>query len=352
MTKTKKIGYVVSSLLVVLASMASVSNVFAVAGTTPKSGTNYVSVDSCEQKSNGVMVGKFGGTPYFLSNGVRDAGHGLRNYKLTCTSNKQYKVEWTDMNIVPLPPLKTQPKFDSLYANLKNANGTTISLLPVVKNSYSDTNGYFSLGTPVTVKNNVQNISLSVGLQADPFLKGLTYGFAWITGNSANLVFDESSVKNAATGLQMSSINTGTFSVTDYYRGKNAVIYAFVSNNDGISKVPNMPFEVDDVIPMYVQFEATTPTQSCGNSAGSDGLYSACVGDTISHSAPLTVKVEQYTNSYVHVKLSGVNTTDAYIKKGNTIYVKTNNNKWFQMTYTDTSEKFGAFIQITQLASL
>ncbi|MBI2436188.1 MAG: hypothetical protein HYV41_00350, partial [Candidatus Magasanikbacteria bacterium] len=64
-------------------------------------GSNTVPVDNCVQVSNVVSITRFGST-YTLTNGIRDAGHGLRNYNLTCVSNTMYKVEWNTIS-APAP---------------------------------------------------------------------------------------------------------------------------------------------------------------------------------------------------------------------------------------------------------
>jgi len=63
----------------------------------PKSGINYVKVSSCEQVGADVKVSLNNGPKFVLTSTTRDAGHGLRNYKLTCVDSKKYKVEWKEV---------------------------------------------------------------------------------------------------------------------------------------------------------------------------------------------------------------------------------------------------------------
>lgn len=79
--------------LIAFLALAGVSVARAVA--TPQSGANDVVVTSCENVSNGIRISRDNHTPYVLTNGVRDAGHGLRNYSLSCVSNTKYHVAWT-----------------------------------------------------------------------------------------------------------------------------------------------------------------------------------------------------------------------------------------------------------------
>ncbi len=60
-----------------------------------ESGTNVVSVSSCEQVGSDVRISRNNGPKYMLTSSARNAGHGLRQYTLTCVSNTQYRVYWT-----------------------------------------------------------------------------------------------------------------------------------------------------------------------------------------------------------------------------------------------------------------
>lgn len=55
---------------------------------------NKITVESCEDVSEGVKLRNFAGTEYVLAHGCRDAGHGLRNYRLHCLSSRSYEVCW------------------------------------------------------------------------------------------------------------------------------------------------------------------------------------------------------------------------------------------------------------------
>lgn len=91
-------------------------------------GTNTVAVDNCVQVSNGVNITRFGST-YTLTNGVRNAGHGYRNYNLTCVSSKMYKVEWNNANApapVPALVLDTTKPVATLSVINKNTSGNQL----------------------------------------------------------------------------------------------------------------------------------------------------------------------------------------------------------------------------------
>ena len=87
----------------ILAVSVILTGVFAVSyAVFASTGSNFVKVDSCEQVGKDIRISR-GGKSYVLTSTCRDAGHGFRDYKMTCVSRKEYKVEWTE-NCKPLPP--------------------------------------------------------------------------------------------------------------------------------------------------------------------------------------------------------------------------------------------------------
>lgn len=79
---------------------------------------NYVTVTSCKQLDSGIRVSRNGGAKYTLANGCRDAGHGPRNYSMSCVSNKKYRVSWT----VCTKPRDTAAPTVSLLASKSSYN--------------------------------------------------------------------------------------------------------------------------------------------------------------------------------------------------------------------------------------
>ncbi len=57
--------------------------------------TTLVPVTSCEQVGNDIRISINNGSKTILTSTCRDTGHGMRQYKLSCTSKTQYKVEWS-----------------------------------------------------------------------------------------------------------------------------------------------------------------------------------------------------------------------------------------------------------------
>lgn len=307
----------------------------------PTSGSNMVNVDSCVQHIHGVMVGKFGKTPYFLSNGIHDAGYGLRDYILTCTSNTQYKVEWTEVS-------QPQPVLSSVSTYIKTGSGVVFHPVDVEEKSYADAHAYFGLSQPFTVTQSVQKLMFRVTPSVVSSI-GLSYGFGWMTDTTSSLAFNEASAKTIAASLNMSAKGTVTLNVTDFYRGKYVLVYTFVRNNDGVSQVPNMPIEVDDIMVNYLYVEpisAPAVEISCGNSVGGDGLYTGCVGDIITHSSGLKIRVTGYTDTYAHLSFTNGSMIQVYVPKNKKTYIQANNGTWLEITYTQKSAKFGVFLNI------
>ena len=87
----KKIA-LLSGILVAGVSLVLVVVVQAVV--TPTSGTNFVNVTSCQQVGSHIKIRRGNGPEYTLLSTCRNAGHGLRQYALSCVSGTKYKVQW------------------------------------------------------------------------------------------------------------------------------------------------------------------------------------------------------------------------------------------------------------------
>ncbi|MBT3539321.1 hypothetical protein HN481_04315 [Candidatus Parcubacteria bacterium] len=247
---TKKVLYTFAVAAMLVGLMPNVVG----AANTPSQGSNRVSVDSCRNVSNGIKVRRFGNSnEYKLSNGVRDAGHGLRDYKLNCTSNTQYKVSWKDAS--------TQSKLKWFRVYETNAQGEALSKVAINYTSYQDGNKYHKLPSLVHIDNEQTHFRVQALIDnasrdaAEDLGQDITYRLAWKTSNTDNLSFDENTVKNLVRYASKSSNNEAQLQLTDWYRGKFVAMFVYVSNGDGISQVPNMPVEVDDIIPLYFHVE-------------------------------------------------------------------------------------------------
>lgn len=115
-----------------------------------------------------------------------------------------------------------------------------------------------------------------------------------------------------------------------------------------------MLYPASNVISFKTQEENTTvavdKTMSCGNSAGDDGLYSACKGDSIDHDlSGLTATVLKYNSRYVKLALDSADKRVIVVRMGKTKTVLTDTDMRVTFKYTQISDKFGAFIQITSV---
>jgi plastocyanin len=93
-----------------------------------QNGTNYVQVSSCLQSGSNIWISRNFATPYMLTSGVRDAGHGLRNYTLNCVSPTMYKVQWTKANST-VQPSPVGP----MYATVNMTNSGFVPKTLIVK---------------------------------------------------------------------------------------------------------------------------------------------------------------------------------------------------------------------------
>jgi len=105
----------------------------------PKFGSNFVDVAACEQVGKDIRVSLKSGQKYTLTSTIRDAGHGLRDYKLTCVSTTKYKVEWTEVvtSTTTTAPVATPTATSTPVANNTVKSGDTTSPEIVFSGRYS-----------------------------------------------------------------------------------------------------------------------------------------------------------------------------------------------------------------------
>lgn len=103
----------------------------------------------------------------------------------------------------------------------------------------------------------------------------------------------------------------------------------------------------------FVENTSSQPTcSSFGNSAGNDGLYSACVGYTITHyPTGAKIKVTNYNNLFADTTLTGTGgVTGARLTLNIPSTMVTDNGLRLSLTYTQNSQ-LGAFIQVSSTSS-
>lgn len=99
------------------------------------------------------------------------------------------------------------------------------------------------------------------------------------------------------------------------------------------------------VMPKVTERKVTR--MSCGNSAGGDGLYSACVKDTIKLDNKINITVRTYSGNYAWLAIKGAKKAYYRVKLGDSIDVVSKKGvDTISITYIKKSPKFGVFLQI------
>ena len=118
------------------------------------------------------------------------------------------------------------------------------------------------------------------------------------------------------------------------------------------------PINSSNQTDFYFEPQDMLPLNSCGNSADGDGLYSACMGDTIFHNSGLQVRVDNFVdnygdyNDYLKVSLKNANTTSLeFHQVGESQYVRLNNGSryrpWYKITYSGPSDYYSNVMEIS-----
>ena len=123
----------------------------------------------------------------------------------------------------------------------------------------------------------------------------------------------------------LNSLNTGT---------------SVCSKIFGIEVIPNVPAVVKEK-------QVLSSGMSCGDSAGGDGLYSMCKGDSIHHSAGFAISNEAYTDSVLRIKTEGLVATYMRLPMNIPVEIQeASGREKYTITYTQKTDKHGAFLQI------
>lgn len=193
-------------------------------------GSNLVSVTNCNQVSNGVSITRFGKT-YTLPNGIREAGHGLRNYALTCVGNKQYKVQWTDAtdSVKPTGTLtllnKTFNSTQTYNAQMRVTGSDTNSPITQVKVyiSGSGYTGWYNIysWTEITSAKQITkdftinnlNYSTTYNLYAQIFDATGNSQTVSLNGLTQNSIVQDADYPNTVLSVQNKNLKTNNFDV-------------------------------------------------------------------------------------------------------------------------------------------
>lgn len=249
---------------------------------TPKKAGNNVNVFSCTQTGNDIQVTyKKSWATTTLKAGCRNAGYGFRDYSFSCISNKVYRVEWENC---------VSPTAQASLASLTVINASTSAKLGAAANSsYQTLNKKYAAKQLLTVQPSVNALQLSVQTKNVTNTQ-YTYAFGWADSTTGQVNFNEALAKSIATNAQFDSSTSVNFPVTDFYRNRHVTVLAFMRNNDGVSRVPNMPVEVDDIIAVHLRILPKPQPQppvviSCDNLNGGDGAFTLCFGRTFTHTS-------------------------------------------------------------------
>lgn len=88
---------------------------------------------------------------------------------------------------------------------------------------------------------------------------------------------------------------------------------------------------------------------SCGDSAGGNGLYSLCKGDVFYHDLGFNVYNRAYDSNVLKLKANGLTNSYVRLRKNTpmTVY-HTDRENIFVLEYTEKSNQYGAFLQVSQ----
>lgn len=85
----------------------------------------------------------------------------------------------------------------------------------------------------------------------------------------------------------------------------------------------------------------------CGNSAGGDGLYSACVNNTIKHDSKMNIKVRTYNNYYVWLTLTNADKKYYRVPIKKSLEIDRDDGEMtIKITYVKKNAKYGVFLQV------
>lgn len=325
----------------------------------PAQGSNYVNVASCTQDGADINI-KYStnGATTKLTSACRNAGYGLRKYTMTCVSPTRYYTSWTACNDnatppvpPPAPPVPPQPVY------IFDTMGVTIGRSGTIESNSS----YLRAGNqywakmagdiPATWNNLVLKLRTLPSIGSN-----YTYAFAWtdkaaVAGGStynAGTNFDETLAKNLMANVNWSSSRNLNFPITDYYRNKMVTFLAYTRNNDGVSRVPNMPTEVDDVIALHLYIP--TKVVPCQDAWGNDGTYTLCDGRTLNHQWSNTkMRVIEHDEETLSLWLDGLSTNEIVLNKGEATSVTLWNNpdRYVQLMYTGLGDNSRPMLQVT-----
>ncbi len=138
---------------------------------------NYVNVTSCEEIVGGIRISRNNGPKYILTSECRDAGHGMRNYTMSCVSRTQYKVSWTETNSCSnRDTVRPTASISTSRTSMKTGQQVTVYA------SASDNKGVARIdvyqdGERIKRCNNVNTCNTTITLRLSGTVNAKTYSF-------------------------------------------------------------------------------------------------------------------------------------------------------------------------------
>ncbi|KKW42886.1 MAG: hypothetical protein UY92_C0002G0003 [Candidatus Magasanikbacteria bacterium GW2011_GWA2_56_11] len=171
--------------------------------------------------------------------------------------------------------------------------------------------GYQTLGTYaakqlITVPGTIAEVYFKPAIKSQSASD--TYGYVWVDSGTGPTNFDATLAAKLAAKANFFKNDYNTIPVTDYYRGRYITLLLFARDNDGASRVANMPVEVDDVIAVHVEFlpkAAPTASLACADQTGGDGSYTLCWGKKLTHSSGVSVAYSSLDGDGAWIVLNG-----------------------------------------------
>lgn len=269
---------------------AALAGIFAVAYTAvAASNSNLVNVTSCTQVGSDIKITRSGKT-YNLTSTCRDAGYGYRNYKMTCTSKTQYKVEWTENCVPPTPRDTTSPTVTV------STNQSTYDLYSTINVSVSATDNVkvtkIELYRDGTKLKEVSGSSLSYDFYAG--WSGTINFKARAYDAQGNVGYDDVSVRVRDNYYDSSSPTVDLVSNRSSYESGNTVyLTARASDNNRVKKI--VVYNGDDNVLRTCEYTTICETnETLSSSYRGTRRYYARVYDENGNSGYDSLNVEVY----------------------------------------------------------
>lgn len=200
-------------------------------------------VTSCEQVGSDIRISRDNGPKKILTSSCRDAGYGMRLYKMTCASSTQYRVEWstpfsctnqqtnTQDGVAPSVSLVTNK------SNVGNAESVTLTATAndvrgVTKIEIREGSNVVRTCTNTTVCTHTFTSASQQVVERFQTFTARAYDAAGNVGYSSGVT-----IRTYATGDTTKPEATLVVNKTNVLSGEQIVVTATASDASGISKI-------------------------------------------------------------------------------------------------------------------